>query len=136
MDESKALAVLTVKERLEQFGYMAIDKDEGAIGWALGKASAYVCNECNTETVPDSLFFVCADIAVGEFLQMKKTFAPDDLAGLDLSNVVTQISEGDTTVQFASGGSAATPEQRLDALIARLLSSGSNQFSCFRRLRW
>ena len=73
------------------------------------------------------------DIAVGEFLKAKKTFSPEDLSGLDFSAMVTQIKEGDTDVSFSEGKST---EQRLDEFISYLLSYGTPQFSCYRRLRW
>lgn len=136
MEDGKIPSVRTVKDRLEQFGYMAKDSDEGAIGWALGKARAYICTECSVEEVPEGLFFLCVDRAVGEFLQMKKTFAPGDLAGLDLFSAVQQLKEGDTTVAFAVGEGTQTDEQRLEAWIGKLLNGKKELLSCFRRLRW
>lgn len=130
------LDIEQVKARLLQLGYAAKEGDDGAIGWALDKAAAYIRNECNTDDVPEGLTYALVDMAVGEFLQMKKTFAPDDLADFDLSGAVQQITEGDASVSFASGDGAQTDEQRLDAFINYLISYATPQFSCFRRLRW
>ncbi len=130
------LNVETVKQRLEQFGYSVQATDDAAIDWALQKAKSYVCNECGVTEVPDALVYVAVDMAVGEFLQMKKTFAPNDLSGFDLSAAVKQISEGDASVTFATGEGSLTDEQRLSNFISYLLNYGTPQFSCFRRVRW
>jgi CheY-like chemotaxis protein len=130
------LNVETVKQRLEQFGYSVQVTDDAAIDWALQKAKSYACNECSVTEVPDALVYVVVDMAAGEFLQMKKTFAPNDLSGFDLSAAVKQISEGDASVTFATGEGSLTDEQRLSNFISYLLNYGTPQFSCFRRVRW
>ncbi|EFE91183.1 hypothetical protein GCWU000341_02291 [Oribacterium sp. oral taxon 078 str. F0262] len=121
------------KERLKQLSYTWKASDEALLSHCCEKAASYVKNECNTEEVPEGLLSVTIDIAVGEFLKTKKTFSPNDLSGLDFSAVVTQIKEGDTDVSFSEGKST---EQRLDEFISYLLSYGTPQFSCYRRLRW
>lgn len=121
------------KERLKQLSYTWKAPDEALLSQCCEKAASYVKNECNTEEVPEGLLCVMIDIAVGEFLKVKKTFSPEDLSGLDFSAVVTQIKEGDTDVSFSEGKST---EQRLDEFISYLLSYGTPQFSCYRRLRW
>ncbi len=130
------ISVETAINRLKQFGYAVKDTDDAALNWAVQKASSYICNECNVEKIPDGLIYVGVDMAVGEFLQMKKTFASDDLDGFDLSGAVKQLQEGDTNVTFAIGEGASTDEQRLSEFINYLLSYGTPQFSCFRRVRW
>ena len=121
------------KERLKQLSYTWKASDEALLSQCYAKAASYVKNECNTEEVPEGLLYVMIDIAVGEFLKAKKTFSPEDLSGLDFSAAVTQIKEGDTDVSFSEGKST---EQRLDEFISYLLSYGTPQFSCYRRLRW
>lgn len=125
-----------VKERLRSFGYAPTDEDEAALAFCVRKAEWTIKNDCNVDAVPAGLECVAVDMAVGEFLAAKKTFSPGGLEGLDLDAAVSQIQEGDTTVAFAAGGGSLTPEQRLDALIERLLTCGREQFSCYRRLRW
>lgn len=75
-------------------------------------------------------------MAAGEFLQAKKTFFPDDLSMIDLSNAVKQIQSGDTNTVFAIGSGNLTQEQRLDIFINHLLSYGKDELKSFRRLRW
>ncbi|MCD7819273.1 MAG: hypothetical protein LUH07_09525 [Lachnospiraceae bacterium] len=55
---------------------------------------------------------------------------------LDLSVGIKQLQEGDKNTTFATGESTLTDEQRLDAFISHLLTSGRDEFSSFRRLRW
>lgn len=125
-----------VKERLESFGYAIKEGDEALLAFSVQKVENTIKNECNVPAVPEGLKPVAVDMAAGEFLMFKKTFAPDDLAGIDLEPAVKQIQEGDTNVAFAIGEASLTPEQRLSAFLDYLLTHGRGEFSCYRRLRW
>ena len=85
--------------------------------------------------IPAGLEHVAVDMAAGEVLQAKKTFAPDSLSGLDLDYAVKQIQQGDTNTVFATGEGSLTAEQRLDAFIRSLLS-GEKEILHYRRLKW
>lgn len=124
------------KERLRCFGYELKDGDEAVLGFGVQKAESTIKNDCNVSEVPDGLINIAADMAVGEFLTAKKTFAPADISGIDLEYAVKQIQAGDTNTVFAVGSGSLTPEQRLDSFISYLLNYGREQFSCFRRLKW
>lgn len=93
-------------------------------------------NDCNVSSIPDGLVNIAIDMAIGEFLTAKKTFAPNDIAGLDLDFAVKQIQTGDTNTVFATGEGSLTPEQRLTAFINYLLTYGRDEFSCYRKIRW
>ena len=69
----------------------------------------------------------------GEYLQAAFAAGKLDLENLDLTNAVQSVSEGDTSVTFASDSSDSA---RLTALINRLLSTGEDDLLCFRKLRW
>lgn len=126
----------TARERLISFGYDFKDADKPLLSFAVQKAENTVKNECNLPEVPEGLFYVAADMAVGEFLLSKKTFAPNDISGLDLDTAVKSLQVGDTSTSFAVGEGSQTAEQRLDFLINRLLNAGREQFSRYRRIRW
>lgn len=125
-----------LRERLAAFGYEVQPADEALLGFALDKAVGSIKNDCNLAEVPEGLQRIAVEWAAGEFLQAKKAFAPDDLAGLDLETAVKQIQAGDTNVVFAAGEGSQTPEQRLNGLINYLLSYGRAELACYRRLRW
>lgn len=125
-----------VKERLELLGYVLKDGDEAILTFSTQKATNTIKNECNISSIPDGLENIAIDMAVGEFLTAKKTFSPDDIAGLNLDFAVKQIQEGDTNTVFATGEGTLTHEQRLDNLLNYLLTHGRDEFSCYRRLRW
>lgn len=126
----------TVKERLKSFGYEVRAEDEFALTFCVDKVRSTIRNEINWKEVPEGLEHVAVDMAAGEFLLSKKTFAPNDVAGLDLSAAVKQIQTGDTNTVFATGEGSMTPEQRLTAFINYLLSCGRSEFNSYRRLRW
>lgn len=124
------------KERLQSFGYEWENGDDAVLAFSVQKAENTVKNDCNVSAVPEGLMNIAMDMAVGEFLFAKKAFAPDEIAGLDLSTAVKQIQEGDTSITFAAGEGSLTDEQRLDNLITHLLNYGKDEFAHYRRLIW
>lgn len=126
----------TVKNRLKSFGYEVKEDDEFSLTFCIEKVRSTIRNEINRQDVPERLEHIAVDMAVGEFLLSKKTFAPNDLVGFDLDYAVKQIQTGDTNTVFATGEGSLTPEQRLTTFINYLLSYGRNEFNSFRRLKW
>ena len=128
--------VKSVIERLTEIGYEVKESDSFSLTFCVEKVRSTIKNETNLQDVPEGLGHIAIDMAVGEFLLEKKTFAPDDIAVLDLTGVVKEIKEGDTTTSFGTGESTQTPEQRLTTYINYLLTYGKAEFSSFRRLKW
>lgn len=125
-----------VKERLQSFGYTLKDGDEVILNFSIQKVENTIKNDCNVSSIPDGLVNIAIDMAIVEFLTAKKTFSPNDIAGLDLDFAVKQIQTGDTNTVFATGESSLTPEQRLNAFVSYLLTYGRDEFSCYRKIRW
>lgn len=128
--------VKSVIERLTEIGYEVKESDTFSLTFCVEKVTNTIKNETNLSEVPDGLSNIAVDMAVGEFLLGKKTFAPDDITGLDLTGVVKDIKEGDTTVSFGTGEGTMTPEQRLTTYINYLLNYGKAEFSSYRQLKW
>ncbi len=126
----------TVKERLKSFGYEVRAEDAFALTFCIEKVKNTIKNEINAKDIPEGLEHIAVDMAAGEFLLSKKTFAPADLEGLDLDYAVKQIQTGDTNTVFATGEGSLTPEQRLNSFINYLLTYGREEFSCYRKIRW
>lgn len=125
-----------VKERIESFGYVLKDGDEAILSYSIQKVENTIKNDCNISSIPDGLVNIAVDMVAGEFLTAKKTFSPDDIAGIDLDFAVKQIQEGDTNTVFATGEASLTPEQRLNSFLNYLLAHGRDEFSCYRGIRW
>ena len=125
-----------VKTRLQSFGYVLQDGDEVILIFSIGKVTNTIKNDCNVSEIPDGLMNIAIDMVVGEFLTVKKTFSPNDIAGLDLDYAVKQLQEGDKNTVFATGEGNLTAEQRLNNLLNYLLTYGRDEFSCYRRIRW
>lgn len=134
MEIARMLAL--VKARLQSISYDMRPWDEADIKLLSEKVIAAIKIDCNITTIPDELQFVAADMVFGEFLQNKKTFAPDELQSINLDVAVKQLKMGDTTTVFATGEGVQTAEQRLDTLIDRLIHPPPALLSAFRRLRW
>lgn len=124
------------KGRLQSFGYVFSDGDESVLQFCLLKVEQTIKNDCNVPSVPDGLVYIAVDMAIGEFLNWKKTFQPEGIAGIDLEGAIKQIQQGDTSTTFAIGEGTLTDEQRLNNFISYLLTYGREQFSCYRKLRW
>lgn len=125
-----------VVERLKSFRYEIQSGDEIILNFSIQKVANTIKNDCNVTEIPTGLENIAIDMAIGEFLTAKKTFAPESISGLDLDYAVKQIQTGDTNTVFATGESSLTPEQRLNVFLSYLLTHGRDEFSCYRRIRW
>ena len=122
-----------VLNRLSSFGYQVTSDDEWLIAFTIQNVKTHIKNSCNTLDIPDGLFYVAVDRVCGEFLYTKKNTGQLELESLDLDGAITQIKEGDTTVQFGSGGSDA---EKFDALVTALKTEGAGDEVCYRKLKW
>lgn len=93
-----------------------------------------ILNKTNQSVIPEGLESVAVYMAVGEYLNMKKTVG--QLTGFDLDAAIKQIQEGDTNTVFAIGEGSLTPEQRLNGLIDYLINGRSDELYRYRRLVW
>lgn len=126
----------TVKKRLQSFGYEAGKEDLYFLSFCVEKVRNTVKNKVHCDDVPEGLEHIATDMACGEFLNAKRTFAPEDLTNFDLEPAVKQIQTGDTNTVFTVGDGSSTPEQRLTAFINYLLTYGLSEFNSFRKIRW
>ena len=129
-DQSFVEAVIN---KLSVFGYTVKTTDEFLIAFSIQKVITHILNSCNTLTVPEGLFFVAVDRVCGEFLFSMNSSGKLELEGLDLDGAISQIKEGDTTVQFESGSSDG---DKFSALVTFLKSEGAGDEVCFRKLKW
>lgn len=93
-----------------------------------------ILNKTNQSVIPEGLESVAVYMAVGEYLNMKKTVG--QLTGFDLDAAVKSIQEGDTNITFALGEGSSTPEQRLNSLIDYLINGRIGEIYRYRRLVW
>lgn len=93
-----------------------------------------ILNKTNQSVIPEGLESVAVYMAVGEYLNMKKTVG--QLTGFDLDAAIKQIQEGDTNTVFAIGEGSLTPEQRLNGLIDYLINGRSDELYRYRKLIW
>lgn len=124
-----------VLKRLESLGYTIQDGDGWMIGFSTQKVENHIKNSCNTSSIPDGLKFTAVDMICGEFLfALKQTGKLN--ATFNLEAAVKQVQTGDTNVTFAIGDGSQTPEQRLNALLAYLMTNGEGDFVCYRKFKW
>jgi hypothetical protein len=120
-----------VVTRLAMLGYTATDADEASITYAVNQSAAYILTQTNLTEMPDGLYYTQVDYAAGLFLQAKS------ISG-GLSTTLTggglkAVTEGDVKVEYDTTN---TPESRLTALIAGLMTISESVLAAYRRLKW
>lgn len=121
-------------DRLSQFGYIMKIEDESLINFELNKTINKVYDFCNITSIPPALEYVIIDYVCANILYNLKNNGMLD--GFDYNQVIKQIKEGDTTVQYTNGQGVDTPESRFDALINKLEVDFKSQLISHRTLRW
>lgn len=127
--------LLAAKERLGAFGCELKDGDEALLSLVIERVESYIKNSCAREDIPEGLANAAADMAAGEFLAAKRTFAASDIAALAESPAVSRITIGDAGTSFAVR-EEDSPESKLDGLISYLINRGKEELSCYRKIRW
>lgn len=122
-----------VINRLASFGYEVKESDAWVIGFCSTKVENHIKNSCNILTIPVELYELAVDRTCGEFLLALKNTGNLELGELDLSGAITQIKEGDTTVQFANGSSE---DEKFTMYLNYLLTKGEGDLICYRKLKW
>ena len=120
-----------VLNRLVSFGYGLKEDDSWILCFATQKVENHIKNSCNITAVPNGLLHVAVDMVCGEFLFSKKQTGQLVIADLDLSSAIQQISEGDTSVTFAT-----SDEEKFNQMLSYLMTKGEGDFICFRKIRW
>lgn len=111
-------------------------EEDPLLAFVVNSVTERVKNETNQPEIPEGLRYMAAGMAVGEYLNLKKSTGQLDIEGLDLEAAIKQIQEGDTNTVFAVGEGSQTPEQRLDTLIHYLIAGRTGEFLRYRRIVW
>ena len=108
--------------------------DDPLLDMVLTNVQWRIKNLSNLSEIPEGLESLAVSMAVGEYLNMKKSSG--QLEGFDLDAAVKSIQEGDTNITFALGEGSSTPEQRLNSLIDYLINGRIGEIYRYRRLVW
>lgn len=123
-----------VLKRLERIGYDAwCTGEEWTLAFFIRKAEVEILDYCHIDLIPSTLYPMLCDRACGKFLYNQKQTGKLDIEGLDLSGILTSLTEGDVKMDFDSG---ASDSDRLDALLGLMMDSGKGQLQCYRRIRF
>lgn len=123
----------SVKKRLEGFGVTISDNDIWMINFCIEKTENHIKNTCNVLEVPLGLFNVACDMAVGEFLLIKMQTGQLEVSDLDFSAAISQLREGEVSIEFAKGSS---DQEKFDSLVNYLLTKGEGDLISYRRIKW
>lgn len=126
-----------VIERLQGLGYTPDESDMILLEIIIQIVTNSILNLCNLVALPSELLHVVVDRTCGEFFNQKKAVNSLEIGHIDFESVgVKSLQMGDTNIGFAVSDGESTSEQRLNALIQKLLNSGEGELICFRRLKW
>ena len=128
--------IQAVSDRLTTFGFAFDDLTENEIEYAVNRAKQSIEAEINSSDIPEGLFYVWVDMAVGYLISDRK--AVGKLGdSLDLTAPAKSITEGDLSVTLAGlSDGVLTAEARLDKLITTLTKPSQSVFARYRRLVW
>lgn len=120
-----------VLKRLETLGYECAEGDEFLTAFSIQKIENTIKNECNVTEIPDGLKYIAVDMICGEILLNKKQ---TNLLGdnFSIDSALKSIKLGDTTVQLDD----ESDESKLNVLINHLINYGTDEFICYRKLKW
>lgn len=99
--------ITEIKARLETLGYVAKSEDDAFVAFVLEKINERIKIFTNQSVVPEELKYEIIDAVASEFMLAKLA-----TNGLDIERAVQSISEGDTSVTFASGSDSASMLKR------------------------
>lgn len=118
---------------LAAFNVVGVASDP-SLDFVIANVQWRIKNLTNRTAVPDGLENMLVQMAVGEYLKMKKDMG--QLEDFDLNAAIKQIQEGDTNITFAIGDGSQTPEQRLNSLIDFLINGRIGEIYRYRRIVW
>lgn len=120
--------------RLEAVGYAVLDTNFlRSLAFSIRKAEQEILDYCHIDVISEKLYPVLCDRSCGQFLYGLKQAGKLEIEGIDLSGILTSLTEGDVKVDFEKG---ASDEARLDALLGVMMNSGKGQLACYRKLRF
>lgn len=120
---------------LEALGVQVATGD-ALLGMVINNVGWKLKNLTNQSEIPEGLEPMAIRMAAGEYLSTLKGMGLLDLATVDLEAAEKQIKEGDTQITYSVGEGTLTPEQRLDSLIAAMISGNMGEIYRYRRFIW
>jgi len=118
-------------KRLEELGLAPPAEDEGLLKSLCKGAKRRLLAETGQYELPSALKPTMIDIAAGEYLLFRKSIGR--LEGFDHEHAIRRISQGDTSITYATANEGSSPA---DALIQRLLTPPPALITEWRCLRW
>lgn len=118
---------------LKNFKYKISEKDCFPLCISIMKVKQNILNYCNITAIPVESLVKFSEMVCGDFLFQKYCVGQLKVDDLDLSNVITSLSEGDVKVTFDSNASDSV---KLEILLKNMIAMESGDFDCYKKLRW
>lgn len=120
---------------------LEVDGGDPLLGFILRRVQERIQNDTNQPEIPDGLYHMAVEMAVGYYLESMrdggKLDEGDPTTGITAGErVIQSIQEGDTKITYAVDTAGATPGQRLDGFIDHLMNGRRGELLRYRRLVW
>ncbi len=123
-----------VIRRMEAIGCREWDAGEvWNLAFYVRKAEVEILDYCHIDAIPQRLYPMLCDRSCGQYLYSRKQSGNLEVEGMDLSGILTSLSEGDVKVDFDK---SASDETRLDTLLQAMMQNGKEQLVCYRKIRF
>ena len=122
-----------ILQRLVSFGCTPTKDDVFPIAFGIQKVHNHILNMTNQTSVPEGLFEVNVDMVCGEVLNGNYLSGKLEMDNLDFGGIVNSVSEGDTSVTFASGGQ---DEEKFRQIVSWLMTGKGCDLTCYRKMQW
>ena len=127
--------VQSVKEYLPAFGYTPKDSDTIMIRHAIERVILRLKAYTNQVTLPNELKYEAINMAIGEFLFIKKSTGNlDDEDGISFKDIVRQFTEGDTNMSANMAGK--DDETIFNEWLEKTRHGNPYILEHYRRLHW
>lgn len=130
------LTLDTVRDYLPAYGYQPDERDYIMIQHALERAIERALAFTNQKTLPNGLRYEVIQMAVGEFLYLKKVTGglSDGEHGIVFPDVIKQFTEGDTNISANAQGK--NDEANFEDMVNRMRYGDPIVLEHYRRLHW
>ncbi|MCD8215851.1 MAG: hypothetical protein LUC97_09470 [Clostridiales bacterium] len=108
------------------------ENDDTLLYEEMERGKEFVLSSCNLSSIPSEIEGAYIDIVCGYFLRSK--LYGGALSGENGEGIVSRITEGDVTVEYAADKEVSTYE-RVDGLVSRLLDK-ETELTSVRKIKW
>lgn len=115
---------------IESLGYTILETDDALIDFFMRKVDSDIKSYTNQSVMPEAMHEDYVLAVCGEFLSLKKNSGEWETSAVS-SDSIKSITEGDTTVTYASADNTSSVE-----IMLKKMTDWEQKALCFRKMVW